>query len=591
MSVSGITFAPIALGSTFMSKLAKIIFAYLSLTLSTYANSVPIEISEIYDDTISLLSMQSFRFGEYDSEVGHLQIIGIYEEASNDQLIKEIDLLERRLNQIPNDEQNKLLWVELANVLKSNSIYYNQCRIGDLYFINDWVVYRYLEYITNHWEDLDEPLQVKSYEFFNKALRNFTLLLDKIKKQINKLDDNFLIPSKKSLSDYKESLIYLKDRSYLSSLLDSLEKNYTCPSCERFPREQFIEYFDNHIGPLLDEVDIELDSLIAKAEDIPYMIPRTVKERCMRSVMYNVAGLMLTPEEISELGKNELQKAEKKMLEIMRNFLNDPDLSLSAMNDYIRETSQTDQYEDAQDYLESIDEMITRTEAFLPLVTTKKSIRAKVHDLDYDTDSFSESYGECTIYVNNKAPSSKYELASLMIHEGVPGHHLDHCKENSSDEFPERTDKLSRYHHNIDRAEGWAFYMEEVADELGFYINPMERIGYLDWVRARSLRLISTYQFFFEGWSWDEVKAYKVMHSSISEHSLNSETNRATGWNGQVLNYLAGSRAIKEMRKEAEGQLGDNFDLIAFHDFILRYPKYSLAAIRVEFKRWLRDQK
>ncbi|CAL4212820.1 unnamed protein product, partial [Meganyctiphanes norvegica] len=72
------------------------------------------------------------------------------------------------------------------------------------------------------------------------------------------------------------------------------------------------------------------------------------------------------------------------------------------------------------------------------------------------------------------------------------------------------------------------------------------------------------------GWSRDKALQYLIDHTFASESYLNNQINRYITWPGQATAYKIGEIKIKELRKKAENDLGNRFDIRDFHDILLR---------------------
>ena len=71
-------------------------------------------------------------------------------------------------------------------------------------------------------------------------------------------------------------------------------------------------------------------------------------------------------------------------------------------------------------------------------------------------------------------------------------------------------------------------------------------------------------------WSRAKAKEFMRQHELESETQIESESLRySMGTPAQALAYRVGSRKILELRQRAESELGPNFNLQAFHGWIL----------------------
>jgi uncharacterized protein (DUF885 family) len=80
-------------------------------------------------------------------------------------------------------------------------------------------------------------------------------------------------------------------------------------------------------------------------------------------------------------------------------------------------------------------------------------------------------------------------------------------------------------------------------------------------------------------------------HSSQDEPSVQSETDRYITWPGQALAYKMGQLKILELREHAKKELGDKFDIRAFHDEILGGGALPLDVLETRVTAWIGTQK
>lgn len=172
-----------------------------------------------------------------------------------------------------------------------------------------------------------------------------------------------------------------------------------------------------------------------------------------------------------------------------------------------------------------------------------------------------------TFFVNVDDPTSwgTFELESMAFHEGIPGHHLQLAIASELTGVPE----LRRHLHNAAYAEGWGLYTERLADEMGLYSGPVDRMGMFSADSMRACRLVVDTGLHALGWSREQAVQYMLDNSPLGEGVVRPEIDRYLVSPGQACSYMVGRLEIQRMRAEAEQRQGERFDVRAFHSAVL----------------------
>jgi uncharacterized protein (DUF885 family) len=170
-------------------------------------------------------------------------------------------------------------------------------------------------------------------------------------------------------------------------------------------------------------------------------------------------------------------------------------------------------------------------------------------------------------YVNTADPMrwGRYEIEAMAYHEGIPGHHLQLAIAQELDDVPE----FRKHAHITAYAEGWGLYTERLADEMGLYGSPLERIGMLSADSMRAGRLVVDTGLHAMGWSRQQAIDYFAENSPMTLGTITAEVDRYIGMPGQALAYMIGRLEIMRLRKAARATMLDRFDIRGFHDVVL----------------------
>lgn len=187
-------------------------------------------------------------------------------------------------------------------------------------------------------------------------------------------------------------------------------------------------------------------------------------------------------------------------------------------------------------------------------------------------------------YKLNSRP--KYEMEALTLHESVPGHHLQISRAQELKELPEfrRNAGYTAY------VEGWALYAESLGDEMGFYSDPYSKFGQLTYEMWRACRLVIDTGMHALGWSRQQALDFMKENTAKSENDITVEVDRYIVWPGQALAYKLGELRIKELRSRAKRELGERFDIRAFHNAVLDDGPLPLEVLEHRVNDWIAHQ-
>jgi len=191
-------------------------------------------------------------------------------------------------------------------------------------------------------------------------------------------------------------------------------------------------------------------------------------------------------------------------------------------------------------------------------------------------------------YINayNLKAQPKFLLETLSIHEAAPGHHFQIALQQEVESLPD----FRKFGGYTVFAEGWALYAESLGKELGLFTDPYMWYGRLNDEQLRAMRLVLDTGFHAKGWTHQQGIDYMLANSSMAKSDVIAEVERYIAWPGQALSYKLGEFKIKELRDYAHQQLGEQFDIKAFHTQILIDGALPMPILEKKIKRWVKSQ-
>jgi uncharacterized protein (DUF885 family) len=193
-----------------------------------------------------------------------------------------------------------------------------------------------------------------------------------------------------------------------------------------------------------------------------------------------------------------------------------------------------------------------------------------------------------TYWVNTANPRTRprFESEALAFHESVPGHHtqLALAQELQGQSQFRRHASVTAFQ------EGWALYVERLADQMGLYSGDLYRLGMLSFDFWRACRLVVDTGMHAMGWGRDQAVRYMLDHSALTPKNVENEVDRYIGWPGQALGYMVGRLEIRRLRERCERELGPRFSLRGFHDELIGHGALPLSVLDGVISGWAERQ-
>jgi len=315
---------------------------------------------------------------------------------------------------------------------------------------------------------------------------------------------------------------------------------------------------------------------------------------CYRSMIRAYTSLDMDPQELHQIGLNEVAKFRHDLAELGQSVLGTSDIA--EIQKRLRESPEM-HFKTSAEVESKARETLARAQAAVPRwfgrVQPKAPCEVKVmgmYEAPYSTIAYyrqpsADGRRPGTYMINTYLPETRprYEAEALAFHEAVPGHHLQIAVAQELTGIPE-----FRKHVGVTAfVEGWGLYAERLADEMGLYSTPLDRLGMLSFDAWRSCRLVVDTGMHADGWSRQQAIDYMTENSLLAENNIANEVDRYLTWPGQALAYKVGQIEILKLRDEAKKKLGSRFDIKTFHDAVLGNGAVSLPVLRQQVEAYI----
>ncbi|MDV2449820.1 DUF885 domain-containing protein [Xanthomonas hortorum] len=439
---------------------------------------------------------------------------------------------------------------------------------------------------------------VKDYQDYIKRLQTLPAVVDQVIEVSRQGAKDGLMPPRYLLERVPEQIDRIAaQRGTQSPFASPLEKlDGVVPADQRDAlKKQLLDAVDQQVRPAYAKLSAFVRNEYAaqgRTQEGLWSLPDG--ERRYRYAIHTQTTTDLTPEQIHQIGLKEVARIESEMTVIAKaqGYADLASFRKAVATDRRHFARSSEQIlEQYRHYIAGMQRELPRLFEQLP----SKSLEVEAMPA-FQRNSPAAGYIQSTpesskpgiVRVNTSDFSKRtlINIETIAYHEGVPGHHLQISLAQTLPLPPFRQQgNYTAY------GEGWAMYSERLGKEVGFFADPYSDYGRLSADLLRANRLVLDTGVHYKHWNRQQMVDFFHAHPSDDEPSIQFETDRYIAFPGQALSYKLGQLQFMALRLEAQKELGDRFDLRAFHTAVLGDGAMPLALLQQRMRQWIAKSK
>ncbi|ENR4568965.1 DUF885 domain-containing protein [Acinetobacter baumannii] len=440
----------------------------------------------------------------------------------------------------------------------------------------------------------------KQYQDYISRLKQIPLILEQGIQLAKQGQKDGLMPPKYLIEKVAKQINSIaapagKD-SVFASPLKQFPNNISKAEQERLSRE-ILQAIDQNVRPAYQKLGafIQKDYLpYGRQHEGIWSLPNG--DELYRFYVENNTTTSESPENIHQLGLKEVARIEAEMLKIAKaqgfNDLKSFQQSLKT-NPAVFPKSREEILEIYRGYIAQMQPELPKLFGLLP----KNKVEVLPVEQYREKEAAGAEYHQGTpdgsrpgqVYVNTGdfSERSKISMEATAYHEAIPGHHMQIDIAQNLPNLP----MFRKQPNHTAYIEGWALYAEQLGKDVGFYKDPLSDYGRLSSELFRACRLVVDTGVHYKKWTRQQMIDFMREHSALDEPDIQAETDRYIAIPAQALAYKMGQLKILELRELAKHELGDRFDIKAFHDMVLNAGTLPLNILDARIKNWIKEQK
>lgn len=441
---------------------------------------------------------------------------------------------------------------------------------------------------------------VKQYQDYIARLKQIPIILDQGIQLAKQGQKDGLMPPKYLIEKVAKQINSIatpagKD-SVFASPLKQFPNNISKAEQERLSRE-ILQAIDQNVRPAYQKLGtfIQKDYLPhGRQHEGIWSLPNG--DELYRFYVENNTTTLESPETIHQLGLKEVARIEAEMLKIAKaQGFNDLKIFQQSLktNPAVFPKSREEILEIYRGYIAQMQPELPKLFGLLP----KNKVEVLPVEQYREKEAAGAEYHQGTpdgsrpgqVYVNTGdfSERSKISMEATAYHEAIPGHHMQIDIAQNLPNLP----MFRKQPNHTAYIEGWALYAEQLGKDVGFYKDPLSDYGRLSSELFRACRLVVDTGVHYKKWTRQQMIDFMREHSALDEPDIQAEADRYIAIPAQALAYKMGQLKILELRELAKQELGDRFDIKAFHDMILNAGTLPLNILDARIKNWIKEQK
>ena len=340
------------------------------------------------------------------------------------------------------------------------------------------------------------------------------------------------------------------------------------------------------------------DDYVTRARKSPSLEVMPDGRACYRALMFSTATLEVDPDALYERAQKEVERERKAAVEIGRKLFGDRVTDWKSLGEVIR-SDPAEKFASAEEIRDFTQRVYERAHAAAAKMVLTPPVGKVVLEPFPDYQQSTAPGGQyrpaaedgsrpaAYLYRNVTTDLYRTSLENVILHETLPGHHLqvallaEHGRKGNH--------PIARLLYFSGPGEGWATYAEDFAYEIGLYSSDRDYIG-------RTMGSIAPWMVLdlgmqVKGWTLEQAHAYAIEARPLrSPDQVKQTVSFISSLPGFVLAYPLGGMQWHDMRKRAEAALGPKFDVRAFHQLLLEDGMLPFAALEAKLDRWIASQ-
>ena len=442
---------------------------------------------------------------------------------------------------------------------------------------------------------------VDDYEKFHKRLDLYTVWIDSAIVYMKKgMEKNVVLP---------KTLAAKVVPQFETLITPKAEDNLFYSSCKKVPTEftqqQKDELSKKYAATISEKLIPQFQKMVKFLNEEYVPKCRTTSgigslnggNELYKSLVKQWTTTTKTPEEIHELGLKEVARIKSEMEKVKTQVGFNG--TIIEFFDYVRNKPELKPFKKPEEVIANFEKyhkiIKPNVDKFFSLqpktpfqIKRTEAFREKTASAEYMQGATDGSRpGTFYVPIPDVKNYNYYADEDLFLHEAIPGHHFQISLQQENTALPD----FRKFNWFGAYGEGWALFTESLGKELGLYNDPYQYFGMLSSEMHRAIRLVVDTGLHSKGWTREQAIKYSLENEAESEASIIAEIERYMAIPGQALSYKIGQLKIIELRKKAETEMKDKFDVKVFHQKVLESGVMPLALLEKKINDWISTAK